>query len=144
MRRNALCLFVVLFVSTALSGCSHFMKNKPMVEASGVGPLDMYIPPASDSTTADSNYQAFEPTTGLETTSSRMAAAIFEPPDTLLRQSYEEPDARFHTVAARETLYSLARQYYGDHRRWKDIYSANRSSVRDPNKIFIGQRLAIP
>ena len=85
MRRNALCLFVVLFLSTALSGCSHFMKKKPMVEASGVGPLDMYIPPASDSTTADSNYQAFEPTTGLDGGGDFRAAR--HPPAAVIRRA---------------------------------------------------------
>ena len=52
--------------------------------------------------------------------------------------------SRTHIVARKETLYGLARQYYGDHHRWRDIYEANKSHVRNPNKIFVGQRLAIP
>ena len=52
--------------------------------------------------------------------------------------------SRTHTVAKGDTLYSLARQYYGDQRRWKDIYNANRSTINDPNMIRVGQRLVIP
>jgi nucleoid-associated protein YgaU len=52
--------------------------------------------------------------------------------------------ARYHTVQKKETLYSISRQYYGDHTKWKDIYAANRSDIGDPNKIRVGQRLVIP
>jgi len=51
---------------------------------------------------------------------------------------------RYHTVAKKDTLYAIARTYYGDHRRWKDIYEANRADISDPNKIRVGQRLLIP
>lgn len=56
----------------------------------------------------------------------------------------ESMTARYHTVAKRDTLYAIARTYYGDHRRWKDIYEANRTNIGDPNQIRIGQRLLIP
>lgn len=51
---------------------------------------------------------------------------------------------RYHTVQKKETLYSISRQYYGDHTKWKDIYAANRSDIGDPNKIRVGQKLMIP
>ncbi len=51
---------------------------------------------------------------------------------------------RSHTVAKGDTLYKLARTYYNDQARWKDIYEANRSDLRDPNAIRVGQRLTIP
>jgi nucleoid-associated protein YgaU len=48
-------------------------------------------------------------------------------------------------VAKGETLYGLARSYYGDHRRWKEIYEANRAMIGgNPNQIRVGQKLAIP
>jgi nucleoid-associated protein YgaU len=51
---------------------------------------------------------------------------------------------RYHTVQKKETLYSISRQYYGDHTKWKDIYAANKSEIGDPNKIRVGQKLVIP
>lgn len=52
--------------------------------------------------------------------------------------------SRFHVVAKRDTLYSLARLYYNDQARWKSIFEANMDRIADPNKIRIGQRLLIP
>jgi 5'-nucleotidase len=51
---------------------------------------------------------------------------------------------RTHTVVKKDTLYCLARQYYGDASRWKDIYEANRSKISDPNRIRVGDKLVIP
>ena len=51
---------------------------------------------------------------------------------------------RSHTVAKGDTLYSLARQYYGDQSKWRSIYDANRNELPDPNRIRVGQRLVIP
>lgn len=47
-----------------------------------------------------------------------------------------------HTVAANDTLMSLARQYYGDGTKWGLIYEANNLSHRD--RLVVGQKLVIP
>ena len=49
-----------------------------------------------------------------------------------------------YTVAAGDTLSSLARKYYGDHLKWQKIYEANKESMRDPNYIYVGQKIVIP
>ncbi|MEE9295267.1 MAG: LysM peptidoglycan-binding domain-containing protein [Phycisphaerae bacterium] len=49
-----------------------------------------------------------------------------------------------HTVANGDTLYGLARRYYGDASRWKDIYEANRDVLRSPDVLLVGQELDIP
>ena len=54
------------------------------------------------------------------------------------------PSARYHLVARKDTLYGLARMYYGDEGRWKEIYEANQAEISDPNLIRVGQRLLIP
>lgn len=51
---------------------------------------------------------------------------------------------RTHVVAKGDTLFSLARKYYNDQRRWRDIYDANRGTISDPNMIRVGQQLVIP
>jgi 5'-nucleotidase len=61
--------------------------------------------------------------------------------------SYNAPAAtsgRTHVVAKGETLFKLARMYYQDASRWKDIYQANQSTLADPNLIRVGQELVIP
>ncbi len=51
---------------------------------------------------------------------------------------------RMHSVQRRDTLYSLARFYYNDHRQWKKIYEANRDRIANPNMIKVGMNLVIP
>lgn len=47
-----------------------------------------------------------------------------------------------HTVAAGETLASIALLYYGDPNAWRPIAEA--SGIRDPRKLKVGARLTIP
>jgi hypothetical protein len=47
-----------------------------------------------------------------------------------------------YTVKAGDTLGKIAQHFYGDSRRYMEIALYN--SLRDPNVIFIGQRLNIP
>ena len=67
--------------------------------------------------------------------------------------AYGEPEAvtslysatgRMHSVQRRDTLYSLARLYYNDHRQWKKIYEANRDRIANPNMLKVGMNLVIP
>ncbi len=51
---------------------------------------------------------------------------------------------RMHSVQRKDTLYSLARMYYNDHRQWKKIYEANRDRIANPNMIKVGMNLVIP
>lgn len=52
--------------------------------------------------------------------------------------------ARSHVVEPGDTLYSLARQYYGSPKRWRDIRKANSKSVDSSGKLKVGQTITIP
>lgn len=52
--------------------------------------------------------------------------------------------ARRHVVRAGDTLSKLAQQYYGNRARWRDIYAANRATMKHENDLTIGQTLVIP
>lgn len=49
-----------------------------------------------------------------------------------------------YTVQKGDTLYKLARQFYNDQARWRDIWEANRNRISDPDRIAIGTKLIIP
>ncbi len=51
---------------------------------------------------------------------------------------------RVHTVVKGDTLYGLARRYYQDSTRAKDIFAANRTKMRSQNDLQVGMRLVIP
>ncbi|MBS0580291.1 MAG: LysM peptidoglycan-binding domain-containing protein [Proteobacteria bacterium] len=56
----------------------------------------------------------------------------------------QNPYTQTHVVAAGETLGKIAKQYYGDASLYTQIFEANRDVLKDPNKIFPGQKLRIP
>jgi nucleoid-associated protein YgaU len=51
---------------------------------------------------------------------------------------------QWHEVKSGDTLSKIAAKYYGDSSLYMNIYEANRDVLKDPNKIFPGQKLRIP
>jgi NitT/TauT family transport system substrate-binding protein len=49
-----------------------------------------------------------------------------------------------YTVIPGDTLSHLAQRFYGDHYQWGKIFEANKSTMKNPNFLFIGQKLLIP
>ena len=54
------------------------------------------------------------------------------------------PYTQTHVVQSGETLSKIAQQYYGDAALYDKIFQANRDVLKDPNRIFPGQKLKIP
>lgn len=49
-----------------------------------------------------------------------------------------------HTVASGETLGKIAKQYYGDAMKYKEIFAANTDILKNPDVIHPDQELIIP
>jgi nucleoid-associated protein YgaU len=43
-----------------------------------------------------------------------------------------------------DTLYKVARRFYNDQSRWREIWEANKTRLPDPDKLPIGIKLIIP
>jgi nucleoid-associated protein YgaU len=56
------------------------------------------------------------------------------------------PPPRTHTVRKGDTLWDIARKYYGPNAgpSWPRIFDANRSKIKDPHWIYPGQVFVIP
>jgi nucleoid-associated protein YgaU len=133
MRRTALSLLLAITISSA--GCSLFQKKittdtwstSENSVATTTFPQS-YIPPIEP-------YRYTAPVEDYPTDE-----MVSMPAGSLAAQ-----DSRYHVVAPKETLFSLARSYYSDQRRWKEIYAANADTIgSDPNRIYVGQKLRIP
>jgi hypothetical protein len=59
-------------------------------------------------------------------------------------QSSPRPAGRTYVVRAGDTLRSIARSVYGNEGRWREIYRANRASIRNPDVLVVGTTLTIP
>jgi nucleoid-associated protein YgaU len=49
-----------------------------------------------------------------------------------------------YTVKAGDTLSKISKDHYGDSNQYMAIFYANRSALKDPDKIQVGQQLTIP
>ena len=52
--------------------------------------------------------------------------------------------ARQYTVERGDTLSYLALRHYGDPFKWEKIYDANKETMKNPDYIYVGQRIIIP
>ncbi len=135
MRRNAVCLIVPTLVVT-LAGCSTFGRKQAQNDPLFV-PAGIYTATPAESDYNESSYPTYGAPMLVGTDPDPALASLTG--DALMVES------RFHKVAKGDTLYSLARMYYGEQARWKDVYEANRATIgMDPNQIRVGQRLTIP
>jgi nucleoid-associated protein YgaU len=51
---------------------------------------------------------------------------------------------RTYVVQKGDTLYAIARKFYGEQSKWKVIYNANRGQLTSPDKLKAGMKLVIP
>jgi nucleoid-associated protein YgaU len=49
-----------------------------------------------------------------------------------------------YEVKPGDSLSRIAKAKYGNGNEWKRIFEANKDLIKDPNKIFPGQKLKIP
>jgi len=60
------------------------------------------------------------------------------------RLSVTAPAVQTYTVKSGDSLSKIAKEFYGDPMKYKEIFAANQDILDDPNKIFPGQELKIP
>ena len=55
-----------------------------------------------------------------------------------------EPEKQFYTVKKGDYLSKIAKEVYGDARKYPIIFEANKPMLKDPDLIYPGQVLVIP
>lgn len=60
------------------------------------------------------------------------------------RSSDSAPQAKTYTVKKGDTLWGIAKKYYGNGAQYTKIYEANKSKIKNPNLIYVGQVFTIP
>jgi nucleoid-associated protein YgaU len=52
--------------------------------------------------------------------------------------------SQWHEVVSGDSLWKIAKKYYGDGSLYMEIFKANQDVLSDPDKIQVGQKLRIP
>ena len=55
-----------------------------------------------------------------------------------------EAKAHTYVVKSGDSLSKIAKEIYGDAKRWPEIFEANKDKIKNPNLIYDGQELRIP
>lgn len=50
----------------------------------------------------------------------------------------------YYEIASGDTLSGISKKYYGDSSKYMKIFEANREVIKDPDKIYVGQKIRIP
>jgi len=68
-----------------------------------------------------------------------------ESPDSTQYEQAEKikPD-KFHIVLKGQTLSEISYKYYGSAGNWQNIFNANKTTIKDANKLTPGTKLIIP
>jgi len=51
---------------------------------------------------------------------------------------------QYYEIKSGDTLWAVAKQFYGDGNKYPQIFEANREVIKDPDKIYVGQKIRIP
>ena len=60
------------------------------------------------------------------------------------RNSSTSPKAKTYKVKKGDTLWGIAKKYYGDGAKYTKIFNANKDKIKNPNLIYPGQVFKIP
>lgn len=116
-------------------------RTEPVVTAADPYATDRMTPTRDPYATGRRQRTAVAPDT-------RIASDTTTPPPrrpvTTIIPKTDVTGPRTHVVAKGDTLYALARKYYNDQSKWKDIWQANKNGVPNPDKLSIGTELIIP
>ncbi len=150
MKRLSLPLLIVTLM--CLTACETKTEEMAMSEPQPYEPLSTLDTEPADTTYANDPY-AGDPfqTEGFNTNDN----TTYTPPPTYTSATTDTSNEetlidsnttglRTHTVRKGDTLFKLARQYYNDETRWRDIWDANRDKIKDKNHIEVGMVLVIP
>ena len=66
---------------------------------------------------------------------------VTEPP---VPAAAEAPAVQYYTIQKGDTLYAVAKEFYGNGMKYPDIFEANREVIEDADKIYPGQKIRIP
>ena len=56
----------------------------------------------------------------------------------------DQPKVEYYEIKSGDSLSAIAKKYYGDAMQYPRLFEANREVIKDPDKIYPGQKIRIP
>ncbi len=53
-------------------------------------------------------------------------------------------DVEYYEIQSGDTLWAVAKKFYGSGSKYTQIFAANKEVIKDPDKIYPGQKIRIP
>jgi len=125
---------LVAVLALGVIGCE---QKREEAELPQIDPaeLEASAPPPEPMPARTATYDTATPAVEVETPTT-------PPPTTTAKPSTGTPQT--YTMQRGDTLYSLARRFYGDGKLWTRIADANKNKIRDVTDIAVGTVLTIP
>ena len=61
-----------------------------------------------------------------------------------LKSPAQDVKVEFYIIKSGDTLSKLAKNYYGNAQDYPKIFEANREVIKDPDLIYVGQKIRLP
>jgi nucleoid-associated protein YgaU len=130
-------LVLVLVVGLAAVGCQKKTQREQLPQLD-TADLQAEQPPVKSATVVDEGRGPPRPA------ASYASPPIVSTPAPGMESMPPAMGGQTYTVQKGDTLYSIARRYYGDGKLWTRIDEANRGKYKSPNAIPVGTILVIP
>ncbi len=80
----------------------------------------------------------------LEARASLSRGVLSQTNDASSKKTGTKKAGQTYVVQSGDTLFSISRKFYNSSKRWKQILEANKTNIRDPKDLTVGQTLVIP
>ncbi len=146
-------LAVATILAASLTGCEEKQTvGEPPIEL-GLAPgetvpydesAEVAEVPASPGPAEPEKPTTSEPPMKTDTPWERVEPAQPAQPEVAQTPGMERKAPSYYTIRKGDTLIQLARRFYGDPAKWKEIWDLNRNKISDPNRIYPGTEIQLP
>jgi nucleoid-associated protein YgaU len=114
----------------------HIEESNPGIEGLAVDYKDGVVSISGEAASAEAMEKAVLMAGNVQGVSEVKVEGLHAPP--------VEAKVEYYIIKKGDTLSAIAKQFYGKPNDYPRIFEANREVIKDPNKIFPGQKIRIP
>lgn len=114
----------------------HIEKEGVKIEGLNVSLKDGVVNLAGKADSADTKEKAILLAGNVQGVTQVVADNLQAPP--------QQAKVDYYVIKSGDTLSGLVKKYYGNAKEYPRLFEANREVIKDPNLIYVGQKIRIP